>query len=77
MSGRAYRSGSVSSKGSASVPLSLQGRGRGPLGRAEWEGEGLYCVGRALTLVRFANLSLSPTGRGVDVASLAMTALRG
>jgi len=22
-------------------PLSLQGRGRGPLGAAEWEGEGL------------------------------------
>src|SRR5205085_951990 len=48
-------------------PRSLQGRGRGPPGGAGWEGEGLFFRGRALTLVRSANLSLSPGGRGMLV----------
>ena len=31
------------------IPLSLQGRGRGPRGVAAWEGEGLSLIACALT----------------------------
>lgn len=34
------------------IPLSLDGRGRGPLGAAEWEGEGVSLASLPLTLLR-------------------------
>ncbi len=40
------------------------GRGRGPLGNAEWEGEGILAVFPALTLLALCASLPLPTGEG-------------